>query len=123
MAEDTLILFSIDPFMVCNEAGGGGGGGAKDDGATFPPAGGGGGSGCMFYGGGVCYGTGFEIDLLILVCSCCWSVKCVCFNVWIVKKGVGSKGRKARPWPWSRKFEVQEVCQAKRFGSPKKTPS
>ena len=42
MAEDTLILFSIDPFMVCNEAGGGGGGGAKDDGATFPPAGGGG---------------------------------------------------------------------------------
>ena len=51
MAEDTLILFSIDPFMVCNEAGGGGGGGAKDDGATFTPGGGGGGSGCMFYWG------------------------------------------------------------------------
>jgi hypothetical protein len=48
VVEDTLILFSIDPFMVCNDAGGGGGG-AKDDGATFTPGGGGGGGGgCMF---------------------------------------------------------------------------
>tara|TARA_B110000091_G_scaffold169727_1_gene182113 strand:- start:270 stop:443 length:174 start_codon:yes stop_codon:yes gene_type:complete len=47
VVEDTLILFSIDPFMVCNDAGGGGG--AKDDGATFTPGGGGGGGGgCMF---------------------------------------------------------------------------
>ena len=48
MVEDTLILFSIDPFMVCNDAGGGGGAGAKDDGAPFTPGGGGGGGGCMF---------------------------------------------------------------------------
>jgi len=47
VVEDTLILFSIDPFMVCNDAAGGGG--AKDDGATFTPGGGGGGGGgCMF---------------------------------------------------------------------------